>query len=347
MRSYHTLLVFLLVGPSLLVTQATPLFGRKSKDPYPSAAANLKGDGSSSMLTLYAQKSEEENRKILKKDVERCMRYALLVFGSRAKAGRCMKKAEKECKDVEHETRQKYEEEKRKADLRGDNDIDPLQDSNVAANGLFLLSQAHQELEKRQQDAQRQAVAPAATASASTRRGTKRSSTAAEQPTNGNARGKRSRAAANSRRRSTSEDNEEMDEEDEDDDDDDDGVNGDVRGGSRRLQKKPETEEEKRRNFLERNRQAALKCRQRKKAWLAQLQARNEQLTSENERLTSALVASREEISRLSALVGGAGIVGGPGVVGVGPGQPQHGQGQGQGQPPVPMGVGLKRGYGY
>lgn len=55
---------------------------------------------------------------------------------------------------------------------------------------------------------------------------------------------------------------------------------------------------------------AALKCRQRKKAWLAQLQAKVEYLSTENERLTSALVASRDEVSRLSALVGGAGVVG-------------------------------------
>lgn len=53
---------------------------------------------------------------------------------------------------------------------------------------------------------------------------------------------------------------------------------------------------------------AALKCRQRKKAWLAQLQAKVEYLSNENERLTSALVASREEIARLSALVGAASV---------------------------------------
>lgn len=70
-------------------------------------------------------------------------------------------------------------------------------------------------------------------------------------------------------------------------------------GGSR----KPETEEEKRKNFLERNRQAALKCRQRKKAWLTALQQKVEFLTSENERLTGALVTSREEIARLSQAV--------------------------------------------
>ena len=55
---------------------------------------------------------------------------------------------------------------------------------------------------------------------------------------------------------------------------------------------------------------AALKCRQRKKAWLAQLNAKVEFLSQENERLTSALVSSREEIARLGALVGAAGVAG-------------------------------------
>ena len=110
---------------------------------------------------------------------------------------------------------------------------------------------------------------------------------------------------------------------------------------------------------------AALKCRQRKKAWLAQLQAKVEYLTNENERLTSALVASREEIARLSALVGAASVgqpvplpVSGAGnsmSVGVGP------PGVGPGGPPisvnvslpppgksaVAMGGGGNRGYGY
>jgi len=53
-----------------------------------------------------------------------------------------------------------------------------------------------------------------------------------------------------------------------------------------------------------------LKCRQRKKAWLQQLQAKVEFLSNENEQLKNALVSSRDEISRLSALVGGAGVVG-------------------------------------
>lgn len=53
-----------------------------------------------------------------------------------------------------------------------------------------------------------------------------------------------------------------------------------------------------------------MKCRQRKKAWLQQLQAKVEFLSNENEQLKNALVSSRDEISRLSALVGGAGVVG-------------------------------------
>lgn len=67
--------------------------------------------------------------------------------------------------------------------------------------------------------------------------------------------------------------------------------------------KKYETEEEKRKNFLERNRQAALKCRQRKKAWLTELQKRVEFLTSENERLQGTIVSMRDEVTRLSAVV--------------------------------------------
>ncbi|KDN52759.1 hypothetical protein K437DRAFT_253963 [Tilletiaria anomala UBC 951] len=55
-------------------------------------------------------------------------------------------------------------------------------------------------------------------------------------------------------------------------------------------------EDEKRRNFLERNRQAALKCRQRKKAWLQSLQAKVEFLTQDNESLQNTVGALRNEI---------------------------------------------------
>ncbi|KAL0569399.1 Transcription factor [Marasmius crinis-equi] len=80
-------------------------------------------------------------------------------------------------------------------------------------------------------------------------------------------------------------------------DDDDDDADGDSDLGKlaplpsmNGETKKPETKE-KRKNFLEQNRQAALKCRQRKKEWLQKLQANVEKLTTENGRLTSAFVA--------------------------------------------------------
>ncbi|KAG0248258.1 hypothetical protein BG011_000269 [Mortierella polycephala] len=62
-------------------------------------------------------------------------------------------------------------------------------------------------------------------------------------------------------------------------------------------------EEEKRKNFLERNRQAALKCRQRKKQWLINLQAKVEYLTTDNEHLQSQTVAMQDEIIHLKALL--------------------------------------------
>ncbi|KAG0046389.1 hypothetical protein BGZ83_008443 [Gryganskiella cystojenkinii] len=62
-------------------------------------------------------------------------------------------------------------------------------------------------------------------------------------------------------------------------------------------------EEEKRKNFLERNRQAALKCRQRKKQWLSNLQAKVEYLSTDNEHLQAQTVALRDEIIHLKALL--------------------------------------------
>jgi len=60
---------------------------------------------------------------------------------------------------------------------------------------------------------------------------------------------------------------------------------------------------EKRRNFLERNRQAALKCRQRKKQWLADLQNKVEYLSSDNEKLQTQATSLREEIINLKTLL--------------------------------------------
>ncbi|GAA5816626.1 hypothetical protein MFLAVUS_010156 [Mucor flavus] len=69
-----------------------------------------------------------------------------------------------------------------------------------------------------------------------------------------------------------------------------------------RSAKLPE-DEEKRRNFLERNRLAALKCRQRKKQWLSNLQARVEYLANDNDQLQMETDALRKEITDLKTLL--------------------------------------------
>ncbi|KAI2732579.1 transcriptional regulator family: bZIP [Penicillium roqueforti] len=84
-----------------------------------------------------------------------------------------------------------------------------------------------------------------------------------------------------------------MDDEDEDDDD----------MKQFPMDTKKMTDEEKRRNFLERNRVAALKCRQRKKQWLANLQNKVELFTSENDALTATVTQLREEIVNLKTLL--------------------------------------------
>ncbi|KAF8592471.1 hypothetical protein K439DRAFT_1625838 [Ramaria rubella] len=232
--------------------------------------------------------------------------------------------------------------------------------ANAAANGLFLLSQAHQELTKREEAQARAGQGAAGVDSQQqNRRGSKRKSIdgppvsaapsrapTAKRPRANTRNGRRGKASTGSP-------------EDDDDSVDEDEMRAAVEESERHSQangnKKPETEEEKRKNFLERNRQAALKCRQRKKAWLAQLQAKVEFLTNENERLTSALVSSREEISRLSALLGAAGSQQ-PGVSAVGsqpvsvsvslPSAAKSVQSQAPQGPPVSV-VANGRGYGY
>ncbi|GAA5822242.1 hypothetical protein JCM3770_005862, partial [Rhodotorula araucariae] len=75
------------------------------------------------------------------------------------------------------------------------------------------------------------------------------------------------------------------------------------KGGRGRKRDTGETEEEKRRNFLERNRQAALKCRQRKKAWLQSLQTKVELLTTDNDTLQSTVNNLKEEVHSLRAIL--------------------------------------------
>jgi ATF/CREB family transcription factor len=63
------------------------------------------------------------------------------------------------------------------------------------------------------------------------------------------------------------------------------------------------TDEEKRKNFLERNRVAALKCRQRKKQWLANLQQKVEIYSAENDNLNNIVSQLRDEVVNLKTLL--------------------------------------------
>lgn len=70
-----------------------------------------------------------------------------------------------------------------------------------------------------------------------------------------------------------------------------------------RAEKKKLSEEEKRKSFLERNRIAALKCRQRKKQWLEELQQKVEQYSSENEKLNQQVISLRDEVIKLKSVL--------------------------------------------
>ncbi|CAE6408314.1 unnamed protein product [Rhizoctonia solani] len=167
----------------------------------------------------------------------------------------------------------------------------------AAANGLFLLSQAHQELTKREEAAQAANHTGGSKRNNSVSGHNKRKSTdsAPSKPA-----AKKTRSTRSKRGRQSDEDGEGSDD---DDGSDMEGEFYEPESSKSTKPKKAETEEEKRKNFLERNRQAALKCRQRKKAWLTQLQAKVEYLTAENDRLTSTLTGMRDEVTRLSAIV--------------------------------------------
>lgn len=87
------------------------------------------------------------------------------------------------------------------------------------------------------------------------------------------------------------------------------------------------------------DRPAALKCRQRKKKWLQDLQGKVEFLTTENERLTNALITSREEIARLSQMVVNQG--GAPSSLANNPPEIQNSQNHMMHSQPVSMSVSL------
>ncbi|WVF71853.1 hypothetical protein IAT40_006663 [Kwoniella sp. CBS 6097] len=191
--------------------------------------------------------------------------------------------------------------------------------ASQAANGLFLLSQAHQELSKREEEGRtppqsaksqggRNVSGQAGSGKAANGGGAgqKRKSDvgpsgSATKPAKKGKKNNKDNNNANTASGSTPPKAMKapptmspMDSMDSDDDDEGNGLN---------ASGKPETEEDKRKNFLERNRQAALKCRQRKKAWLNELQSKVEGLTIENERLQQTVQSMHEEVGRLTAIL--------------------------------------------
>lgn len=67
--------------------------------------------------------------------------------------------------------------------------------------------------------------------------------------------------------------------------------------------KKKQSEEEKRKSFLERNRIAALKCRQRKKQQQANLEAKVNYLSTENESLNNQVTQLRDQLASVRSLL--------------------------------------------
>ncbi|KAI0451690.1 Aft1 HRA domain-containing protein [Xylaria acuta] len=130
---------------------------------------------------------------------------------------------------------------------------------------------------------------------------------------NTRAKGKRGAAAANGRRKAeeapakapankkaktaASTHSQDQDDMTSDEEDDESKLGNDGQGKTKM------TDEEKRKNFLERNRVAALKCRQRKKQWLANLQNKVEMFSTENDALTAQISALREEVVNLKTLL--------------------------------------------
>ncbi|KAK9380975.1 Aft1 HRA domain-containing protein [Kockiozyma suomiensis] len=155
--------------------------------------------------------------------------------------------------------------------------------ASVAANGLFLLSQG-------QADANKASSSSTSANSKSDKQEKKRASTRKSgRKTDEQSSNKRLRnmdgSASPIKHNNSNED---------DDDEDNNGNNADTR---------KMTEEEKRKNFLERNRVAALKCRQRKKQWLQSLQAKCDYYGNENDNLNKQISLLREQVVSLKTLL--------------------------------------------
>ncbi|PWN48709.1 hypothetical protein IE53DRAFT_182124 [Violaceomyces palustris] len=192
------------------------------------------------------------------------------------------------------------------------------QQASQAASGLFLLSQAHQEISKREGEGS--TLKSSQNQSNSDHQQGKTKGAKAAKHAGAGAKRKKPRVKKAQSEASSGAGMDDHDENGSDDGGDEGDGNDD--GNGRGDDGDENQNDEKRKNFLERNRQAALKCRQRKKAWLASLQAKVEYLQNDNENLQNTVGALRNEIMFLKNQLVQA-----------------HG-----GAPPQPMGMGMGMG---
>lgn len=64
-----------------------------------------------------------------------------------------------------------------------------------------------------------------------------------------------------------------------------------------------EDPDERRQRFLERNRAAASRCRQKRKLWVSSLEKKAEELTSQNIQLSNEVTLLRNEVAQLKQLL--------------------------------------------
>ncbi|KAK5070572.1 Transcription factor [Lithohypha guttulata] len=199
--------------------------------------------------------------------------------------------------------------------------MDAQHDATDAANGLFMLAKGGQANQfapnNNQQNIQTRSQVPQRTSNASaedigspddedSKPNTRGKKGAKVPPANGRRKSEAVQKGSNKRQKTSigsvavdpaldpdvdPDDDESMDEE----------MQEELKNGTKNGKKM--TDEEKRRNFLERNRVAALKCRQRKKQWLANLQAKVEMYSAENDSLNTQVATLHDEIRNLRNLL--------------------------------------------
>lgn len=72
---------------------------------------------------------------------------------------------------------------------------------------------------------------------------------------------------------------------------------------AKQMRTEAEDSEEKRKKFLERNRAAAARCRQKRKSWIYNLESKAEELSSVNNKLQSEIKSLRGEVAHLKQLL--------------------------------------------